>query len=463
MSLSSTRLHGLRAVRVLKHLFPSEYPRGANPAVETAGVVCLLLAVFLMLWAREWSRAFEVLLLFATLLSARRVLREDPDAWIYLVLIALVLWTLWVDHVAATAYPEWTSDRLEGTRDCARLFLFAICGWWMGGHPRGIVIVVFTAAAGIATTIAAEAAGVPATKWPALDGGAFGFRNSQHTAIVLGPLLLALLAFGWRFCRDGAGRRGVSWQRALAWAATVVACLYMIRMTGNRQMWLGLLAAGIAGIWLFRRGVRRLREQHSTPCRHTHAMMAGLMLVVLIAVAFGADRAWQKFEREWSGIVAYLSGDTENVEINSGTVRLMLWRHSLTVGAERPLLGYGGNSSAHLIADSNLPRTIRDRFGHPHNSYLQLWTSYGIGAPLVFIAILGWLAVRVFRAWKQAFLPTDAAAFFLAWLAFYAVVNVFESYVFYDSGIFMMMVVGGAIYSATLPFRRYLAGLSPRS
>lgn len=463
MSLSSIRLRGLQAIRVLKYLFPSEYPRGANPAIEAVGVTCLLLAVFLMLWARDWSRAFEVLLLFATLLSARRVLRDDPDAWVYLVLVVVVLWTLWINHLAAAAYPHWTSGRLEGTRDCARLFLFAVAGWWMGGHPRGIVIVVFTAAAGIAATIAAEAAGVPATKWPALDGGAFGFRNSQHTAIVLGPLLLALLAFGWRFCRDGAGRTGVSWQRALAWAVTVAACLYMIRMTGNRQMWLGLVAAGMAGIWLLRHAVRSPRGGHMSNGRPGRAITACFVVFVLIGAGFGADRAWQKFEREWPGISAYFSEETESVELNSATVRLLLWDHALTAATERPLLGYGGNSSAHLIAESDLPQTVRKSFGHPHNSYLQLWTSYGFVAPLLFIAILGGLAIRVLQAWEHSFLATDVAAFLLAWLVFYAVVNMFESYVFYDSGMFLMMVIGGAIYSATLPSRRYLAGLSPRS
>lgn len=442
------------ATAALTSLVPSDYMRASRPGIAAFGIACLLLMVFLTPWARDWARVFEVLLVFTTMASGARILRGDPDAWIYLVLALFVAWTLWAGYLATVAFPDWPHDGVEGTRDCARIFVFAICGWWMGGTPRGVAAIAVAAFAGVAVTVMLEAIGTPVHRWYGLDNGAFGFRNSQHSAIVFGTLALFVAAMGPRFCAASGTAGRFPWRRAILWVVAVAGCILLLRMTGNRQIWVGLAGAGLVCAALLLYHARKSGPRSEPMPRGRAVTVAAVAAVLLAGVAYGAGgKAWAKFEREWSGIAAYVAGDTENVDVNSSTIRLMLWRNALSAAAERPLLGYGGNSSAALIDRTDMPERVRG-FGHPHNSYLHLWNSYGIAAPIIFILVLAGLALRILQAWRRSFLSTDVAVFAVGWLSLFAVVNVFESYVFYNSGFFLMMVVGGAIYSMTLPCRR---------
>jgi O-antigen ligase len=138
----------------------------------------------------------------------------------------------------------------------------------------------------------------------------------------------------------------------------------------------------------------------------------------------------------------------------SATIRLTLWRTAAEAIAKRPLTGYGGAARKIVLKDAGLPVHLVGQIGHFHNSYLELWLSYGVLGPLVFIGILILLGWRLIAASRQKCLAPDFALFGLSWLAFFATVNIFESYVSYRSGAYLIFIVGGALYSIAIPARR---------
>lgn len=432
---------------------PAGYPRSSTDALETLGIACLLLMAFLMPWTRDGARVFEVLLVLLTVLSAREILRHDRDAWVFFVLLAFTGWMLWINHVSERAFPGWDGDRTEDVRDGARMFLFAVSGWWLGGSVRGMRVVACLASAGVVVAVALDLMGLGLNATSPNATSNFGFRNSQHTAVMIGTLLLAVITLGPRYVWTSApgGASSLGW--LLAWLAAMGGLLWMLAQTGNRQIWLGLVAGlGTAAVlWAIHARVRRRnrRDRHGIPGT---AWVAALLLVA--GLVWSAVPAWERLEREWTSVSAYLSGPSDQVEWTSVTIRLALWRHAAERISERPVLGYGGASRPHLIAESDLPQQIKHGFGHFHNSYIDLALAYGLLAPILLISILAGLALRLLMAWARGRVPTDVAAFLVGWLALFSVINVFESYVFYNTGPMLMGLVGAIGYSATIRTRR---------
>jgi len=434
-------------------LLPSDYPRAPHPVLECAGIATLLLTVFLFLWARDWARVFEVLFLFATIVSAVQILRNDPDAWVYLVLILVVLWTITINRLSMQWYPQWDGDKLEGTRDSARMFLFALCGWWLGGRPRSIAVIACVAIGGALVASAIPALGIPWEDEAEGSPNAFGFRNSQHAAVIYGTILLVAIVLVPRFCR---GTRAAQLVRWTICALIIIGCLWILNQTGNRQVWLGLISGlGVAGVIFLRRASTYDSDTRLGGHRRGAAWLAVVLAVA--AMVWSAGPAWERMQREWNEVSEYMTGEAAMPKPTSALIRLELWKSTVAAISERPLLGYGGANRQHVIPESGLPESM-EQWGHAHNSYLDLAVEYGIVVPILFISILSGLALRVIQAWRQRFLPTDVAALLLGWIAFFAVVNVFESYVYYDTGILLMMVMGGVCYTATIPYRRSRRG-----
>lgn len=175
--------------------------------------------------------------------------------------------------------------------------------------------------------------------------------------------------------------------------------------------------------------------------------------VVALGMTMAAKPAWNKMWHEWAAVQEFFDGNDDEPLISSATIRLYLWTHSLEIIVDRPLTGYGGKSGTPLIKSSDLPEKVRN-FGHVHNSYLALCISYGVIAPLVLLTVLVGLVIRAANACRNTFLPRDVVMLFLVWMTFLGVVNLFELHVHYDSGVFLMMALGGIAYSTTLPYRR---------
>lgn len=111
-------------------------------------------------------------------------------------------------------------------------------------------------------------------------------------------------------------------------------------------------------------------------------------LVMLVALAFGLSSTLR--ERVQQG-VDEVRNYQSSPELTSAGIRMVFWKNTLDLVAERPLLGYGTGSFA---------RTYRDRFvraelgwrglpaADPHNQYLFIAVENGLPGLAVFIAIL---------------------------------------------------------------------------
>lgn len=433
----------------LDRAFPSQYPRTRWPPAAWLAIGGLLLLTATTLLSRDLSNLGLNLLLLGSFLSAPAIGRGDPDAIWYVVVLVFAAWMLAVNTFASA--PDGL-DHWKHTREHLRFCAFLLCGWWLGGVERNAAVLVAVALGGLVAVVLTLGAG----DWALLGQGSrvsFGLRNEQHSALLFGTLILAVVCLAPRaFSRRARGDRW-RWPRILLWTNLVVVSLVLVIASQTRQVWVGLLAAGVAILWL---------SLHNRLGQRIKRRAALLALAGLLALATALptlmpatlDALWTRTATELAGVRALIADQGEGVDQNSLAIRLVLWQLGLSAIAERPWTGHGAAYGRAVIAGSELPDGIRDHIGHLHNSYLELWVAYGVAGPTVFAVLLLALARRTAHAWQRGWLAADLAVFGIAWIAFFATVNLFESYVSYRSGHLLMLLVGGILYSLAIPGRR---------
>ena len=206
----------------------------------------------------------------------------------------------------------------------------------------------------------------------------------------------ALPLLVWPACLALA-RLNLAWLGALLAAAFTVACVKLTASSATVGMALSM--AVFAACFLSTQWVRRLLALAT--------VLAFILIVPLAIVAY--DRG----------------GTTAHWLKHSGQHRVEIWHFAAEKALERPLLGYGFNSSRYVpngdVVSQFLPPGQSLIPLHPHDAFLQIWLETGaVGAIIVGAILLASLrATEHWRAGVARFtLPGYAAGLVIAGLAF---------------------------------------------
>ncbi|MCC6208699.1 MAG: O-antigen ligase family protein [Gammaproteobacteria bacterium] len=436
------------AISCLDRNFPSAYPRARAPVLAWIALFALVLFALSNFIEPTLARKGEWLLLIATLLACGQIRREDPDAWLYIAMFLFLGLMLWMNWRAAR---EWGAgyDHFSYTRDYMRLFWFLMAGWWLGGRERNIFVLFAIAVAALFITIQSEGG---LSSWVRLLKGHrvdFNLHNAEHVGLLFGSVLIGLLSFMFRFF-DNRRRLAARMAWAMLWLLLFSGTTAVVLGAQTRQTWLGFALAMIASLAFLLSN----RLSGNFPVKRLIGISVAIGLVIAAGLSTNSfDRMVKRVTVELNGVELLQMDDINIAQVNSSTTRLILWKTAFDAISKRPLLGYGGAARKIVIEHADLPASIR-KYGHFHNSYLELWLSYGIAGPLIFIAMLVILGRRLMQACRSGHVTMDFAVFGVAWLVFFAVANMFESYVSYRTGAYLMLIVGGALYSIAIPARR---------
>lgn len=421
---------------LIERFLPGRFERGGDLLV-CLGVTSALVFVFTRTWYRgEFEDLPENLVVLTFLVSAwgqRRRLGGDLVFRLLLASIAIPCLLLavnyWIDSAAALRY--------RSLNDLLKLFVFLPLAWWAGGSRRGAMALLTVAFLGLLTAVLLD---------PNLAGSLANFRagkrvdfdihNAQHGALLFAVVVLFCLSVirPW----DGAVPRRVR-------AAGVLACafgVFGVVAVQTRAAFLGLaLCAAFAALaWL--RGIWRERR---IPGLQWKGMLAFVLLAGLAAGIAGPAIEFV-LTKDRPALRVLLSGNLDEVPFSSVGIRVHSWAESLDWIAARPLTGWGLKARSDVIALSDRFPDELKHYGHLHNGYLELLLAYGVTG-LVFVGLLWWVLLRRIRA--AADRPWYRFAFYGS--LFFLVVNGFESFFFYWSGIFAFALLMAGGYS------RYLA------
>lgn len=444
---------------ILGNLFVSNYRRSANVYVERAAYIALLCYAFFWLCLQDVSQTAEsvILLLFVyVLVTQSGNLRHEPMLYlVYAWLVYQLAFVPWVIH----QFPDTAADQIGWARHYAKLALIIVVAWWLGGDVRNIVLMLALVALGFLIGVTFRDGGVLDSyeELSQLRRPHMGYTNSQHISVYAAFTLMVLLTLRQRIAALFVQNHVIV--QILIFIGIFYSSVLVILMQ-TRATWLGLLVAFIVGgtLLLFVRnrpevaagadaGVVRVGVRPSAPSLRI-LLAAGIVISLLIAS--GAYKVFEKrIGQERDVVSVLLDGDIGDIQLSSVGIRVLVWRQGLEWFMERPVFGWGPKTRTVLFMNGELPEDIpnKHKIRHFHNQPLELAVGYGLVGITVFALALYLIVRTAYRAWRDGRMPFELLLFGAAFLSYWIVVNMFESYFNYSTGAYINALIGGAFFT----------------
>lgn len=332
----------------------------------------------------------------------------------------------------------------------ARWMLFLFMVFWLVGRPAAVRYLWLGAIGGLLLSPWVTGGGnAEILRGLAGERVDFGLRNAQHTAMFFGAAFLSLFAL-WlsRIAQDPLPRL----------TTALVALLLLVTgagvmITQTRGVWLGT-AIGIVVISLLK--MRMLtRRQQWTATRGLPILLAATALLSLAILL--ATQLFGKFEEGRGSFDQLESMEVEALQYDSIGIRARYWVYGVPWILQRPLTGWGIHGS-HLISQRPeiLTQDLRLIYTHLHSSYLDLAAQYGLPGVLLFLGLMLWLLLQSRRAWHRQQMPDAAFLFIAGFTVYWLIINLFEAYMLYSSGRYLLnlVIASALVYAAPAAISR---------
>jgi len=346
------------------------------------------------------------------------------------VMIPLVSW-----YFAHLAFPKWV-DPYPKLDKLSRIFMFVPIAWWLKDSPEKVFL--FWA---IATLTILASPWISGGGWKEIESGfhgtriTFGLRNWEHVSLFFGLVMIGLICFSPRLFK---------WSKLtlILWIPALCLCLYTVVASQTRACWLALIVTLITALiyYFFGKNRKRIKPKYLIITALV-ALLAGFVIYKsmghIVEKRVGAE----------SGVIQHIiKGDLENVPYTSVGIRIHMWRASWEKIKKRPLLGWGNEGQYIAIHDTKwMPKDIKENFGHIHNIYIALLTDYGVIGCVFYFIWVGWLLISVLKAVSKGYLRHDIGYFTLGAMTFWSIISLFESYLFFWTGVFCLQVIFGGL------------------
>jgi len=429
------------AMTDINRWFPSAYHRGPSWMVWLALMACFC-TVFIKIWTptsvNRWPEAVTTLLFIYPLATNWAFFKKQPLMifWALAIAAPFVFFGInyLIDAESAVKYAEF--EKLP------RIYLFIPIAWWLGGNNRTIALFLGTALVGFFFACLQDP-NFNQTVAKIFQGGRvdFGILNAQHVALFFCLGLIGCLGYFPDAIKNKTMMHRICFTAFLSISGAL--CAIGIIGTQTRAAFLGLLAALIVYLMISMYQFVKIK----TANRNIKAVMSILAAIIVTAgMSYSfKDNLTKRVFSEKNTISAITAGDWENIPYTSIGIRVNTWLQALEWIAEKPLIGYGGKIRTDIIQQSTKhPDWVKSQFGHFHNSFIEIMLAGGLlGLFLCFTPV-------IFSFKEAAELSQPTHYFALFGLIMFLVMNIFESYLFFWMGPFMMTLVISPIFSSLL-------------
>lgn len=279
----------------------------------------------------------------------------------------------------------------------------------------------------------------------------FGIENAQHTGVIFATCAIAFTIFTARF---------IQWSKKLPltiflgsliiWFSALLFCVWVVFISQTRAVWLGLSISTLI-ILLFSSLIYILRKRSTINWSKFSTGLLGVLLAsALIGYNFNIQEIVKKrLDSENVSLESLrLAASHEKKQMTSFEIRVASWSAAPEWIMEKPFLGWGRRGAKNLIQESDyFNEGFKSRFGHLHNSYLEALVDLGFIGSGFIITIIFLFGHYINRNYKKGKIPTDAFIFSWAFFIFWLIVNVFESYIIFSSGTYLVSIVAAFSYS----------------
>ncbi|WP_348815928.1 O-antigen ligase family protein [Halomonas sp. H10-59] len=403
------------------------------------GVFLLFLyAFFGILWHEVGGKAGTLMAVIG-LVALIKYAKEIRGSYVLLLFLSAIVlqsasWLSGYIH-----HPEWVSEMPQIDR-LGKLFIFISVAWWLGGSTKYTLTVWLVSFLGFLT---ASVWHPGIEEWIRGINGervGFGIRNNQHGSMLFGTCLIGWVVFSTRICNFG--EKGCVLRFSI-WLIVFVICATAVIIGQTRAVWLALVLSALSSIVVF--FVYCISYKNVSIWRSFIWLSFALIFVFIVAFIFRDLFISRLSDESWI-VKQVMDGNVSSIPATSIGTRLHSWIAALEWFKDRPLLGWGGQARGLVIDHSpNLPDFIKENYGHLHNFTIEVVVAYGVLGFLLMMLLALWMVYAVWCSWKAGIMPNDMALFLVTFFVYWAVVNQFESYNSFSTGVYVHNVILGGV------------------
>jgi len=268
----------------------------------------------------------------------------------------------------------------------------------------------------------------------------FGINNAQHTAALNATALLSLYVLLLGYMTKTKDKFELA-PFLFACVASFV-CFLAIFVTQTRSVWLGA-ACGIGALFVCSYLTGQLKFNNRT------VTLLIITLVFLCGFVFLLKDTLTKRYVETTEEAVIVEDNAINGEVknwNSIQIRISSWKEALSWIEQKPFFGWGGKIEPQIMKPLNKKITFHN-IKHLHSSYIETAANYGITGLLLVLSLFFYLGIAAIKSWQANVMPLPVFIFIVSFSALWAVINLFESYIFYTTGEYLFALIGGTILS----------------
>jgi O-antigen ligase len=427
---------------VLDRIFPATYCRTESPWIAWFSLIFLILLPITILISEDATRLSITILLLTKLISWKNVASSTRNKGLYWLALAFFLYMFIAIALASINFPIAYSEHWQFTERCIFLFGFLLVGWWMGDSARSREVFIYLIYAGLVLGLIKYSSTQDWMDMLKLKRTGFGLHNWEHAALWFGSGLM-LVVFHLSQKIESTKQRMF---KIIINICLLILFLMVFVATQTRAAWLGLLAGLIFTSLLL---LIFQRSGDSTQ-RYRYLLGGGLVIVsvLLITVSiYFSDGFRSKIIHDYEQSKMFVQG-ADNVTPSSMVIRLFEWRYALELIEDRPLLGYGPATKSELLKKKKITDFIGTQFGHFHSSYLDLAIGFGLPGTFFFLLLLVSIYYSFVKRWITGEVNEKIIIFISVWIIYFAVMNIFESYVFYRTGYSSFTLFVGVMFAS---------------
>ena len=407
-----------------------------QPYVNKHLAIFCTLAVFAYALSRFWigaktSAYFEAAFLlpfYYVVFKNRFYFKKQFLTWLVIAMLAIPVLQFFIQY---NINPE-LALKYQGVDKLFRLTFFIAAAFWLSFHLKFINLFIIVNLIGLAILVATQPnLANYIARTIAGKRSSLGEINAQFIAVYCSLAITAITCLVSQAIKIT--KKKLKYSALIISLITAATAIFILIGSQTRAAYLGLMSCLIIAIWLATK-----HKQKNTLKIKPHYIIAGLFVTTLATTLVMQSNAGKRITAE---IQRLDINNTASInKLGGGRGELAIFAtHKIT---QQPLLGYGGEARKDIISNATeLSDRTRKHLLHLHNSWLDFGLAYGLPGIALLTLLLGYLVKLIYQKWHSQVIPTHIAMFSLLGIVFLAVANLFESYLFFWQGGYLLVWV----------------------
>ena len=386
-------------------------------------------------------RALFILCSLPILITERKLIFKDP----MLKLLGLALLIQIASWLNACIYLPDIANSGPKIDRLAKLFSFIFIAYWLKANIGRVYVLWGTLAIGfiIGCFVHVDFTNevVRALNGTRVD---FSIKNAQFTAMFAGVSLLISGFLIYQLFSNKKSFKNITIINKAIFSGLVITALiffaFISVVTQSRQVWLALVLTAILSPMFY-----AVVYPNSNKKR---IFMSYLIISIAFFTLSQSDIIQKRVLRETGTLQKIISGDLDHIPMTSIGIRVNSWIAAADWIKERPIIGSDVEAIGEVIQQSpKFSPWLKKQYQHLHNYHIETLVAYGFVGLLIIYALYYWLIRSLFIMKKQQPELTAITLFSLIFVAFWAIINSFETFNGRSFGVYTHNIMLAGFYT----------------